>query len=472
MKSVSHHWAAAVAIGGLALTIPLIAADKPAERQVGILPDGMDYAVKPKPLSPAIEKGLKFLAERQNKDGGWSQGGGWRTNNVQAGGRVEGNEVADPSDVGNTSLALLALYRAGNTPVAGPYKENVKKGLNFLLERVEKSDDKDLYVTDVRNTQLQSKIGPYVDTFLTTLILSELKGTAGQDEKRLVAGLDKAVGKITKNQKEDGTFANNAGWAPVLSQGIANKALSRARQNGVEVKDEVLARVLKQSEMSLAGKGGTEAIGIDAPGFATKGTEDFARGGLARPAAGDAGVALYGRSAAATNFQDYENAAKIDVEKARELLKKPDAKPEDRKQAEAKIEQFDKVVKQNAENRVEIANQARDARFVAGFGSNGGEEFLSFLNISEMLLVKADKDWLDWDGKMQEMLPKVQDEDGGWSGHHCITGRTFCTSAALLVLMADRTPFPKKLLKATQESLTPEKPESKEQPVPVPSEPK
>ena len=32
-----------------------------------------------------------------------------------------------------------------------------------------------------------------------------------------------------------------------------------------------------------------------------------------------------------------------------------------------------------------------------------------------------------WDGKMQEMLPKAQDKDGSWSGHHCITGRTFCT---------------------------------------------
>ena len=35
-----------------------------------------------------------------------------------------------------------------------------------------------------------------------------------------------------------------------------------------------------------------------------------------------------------------------------------------------------------------------------------------------------------------------QNDDGSWSGHHCITGRTFCTSTALLVLMADRTPVP------------------------------
>ena len=36
----------------------------------------------------------------------------------------------------------------------------------------------------------------------------------------------------------------------------------------------------------------------------------------------------------------------------------------------------------------------------------------------------------------------MQNEDGSWTGHHCITGRTFCTAAALLVLMGDRTPVP------------------------------
>ena len=36
----------------------------------------------------------------------------------------------------------------------------------------------------------------------------------------------------------------------------------------------------------------------------------------------------------------------------------------------------------------------------------------------------------------------AQNEDGSWSGHHCITGRTFCTAGALLTLMADRAPMP------------------------------
>ena len=39
-------------------------------------------------------------------------------------------------------------------------------------------------------------------------------------------------------------------------------------------------------------------------------------------------------------------------------------------------------------------------------------------------------------------LNRVQNADGSWSGHHCITGRTFCTAAALLVLTVDRAPVP------------------------------
>ena len=64
------------------------------------------------------------------------------------------------------------------------------------------------------------------------------------------------------------------------------------------------------------------------------------------------------------------------------------------------------------------------------------------MNISETLLVKGGKDWEKWDKAVTDNLNRIQDKDGGWSGHHCITGRTFCTAGALLTLMADRAPIP------------------------------
>lgn len=445
----------------------------------------MKFAVDPKPLSDAVKKGLKYLAAQQQADGGWSQGGGWRTNAAGQGGRVEGAEVTDPSDVGNTCIALLALIRAGNTPTQGEYKDNVQKGLRFVYSRVEKADKDDLYVTDVRNTQLQSKIGPFVDTFLSTLVLSEIKGKAGDDEKRLVAALDKTIGKIAKHQKDDGTIAGNGGWAPVLSQALCNKSLARAYQNGVSVDRSLLANAAKQSEASLKGTGpavatpaavgeavatttapATKAVPSTGPSESVPlGVVSLPRVGvgykLDAPAGiggvGDAGVPLYRVSQGAGNLQDVLNSVRVDTKKAREVLKDGKAGKDERDRAERVVKEAEKLEAQADDARQAVAAQAKNASFVAGFGNNGGEEFLSFLNISEMLVVKGDKDWTDWDTKMQEMLAKAQDKDGSWSGHHCITGKTFCTGSALLVMLADRTPFPVDVIEAARAA----KPESK-----------
>lgn len=36
--------------------------------------------------------------------------------------------------------------------------------------------------------------------------------------------------------------------------------------------------------------------------------------------------------------------------------------------------------------------------------------------------------------KMSELLPKAQNGDGSWSGHHCITSPVFCTAAVVQVM--------------------------------------
>ena len=68
---------------------------------------------------------------------------------------------------------------------------------------------------------------------------------------------------------------------------------------------------------------------------------------------------------------------------------------------------------------------------------------------------------------MVKGLEKAQDKEGSWQGHHCITGKTFCTAGALLVLMADRTPFPVEVIKASKEKKD-IKPEPKPEPTPKP----
>ena len=42
---------------------------------------------------------------------------------------------------------------------------------------------------------------------------------------------------------------------------------------------------------------------------------------------------------------------------------------------------------------------------------------------------------------MKAKVLKMQNNDGTWAGHHCITGRVAVTSAAILTLAVDREPL-------------------------------
>lgn len=90
----------------------------------------------------------------------------------------------------------------------------------------------------------------------------------------------------------------------------------------------------------------------------------------------------------------------------------------------------------------EIAQKLSDPRFVSGFGSIGGEEFFSYLNISDGLRRAGGAEWEKWNSDMKLKLIKLQDDDGTWAGQHCITGRVAVTSAAILLLLADRDAVP------------------------------
>ena len=68
------------------------------------------------------------------------------------------------------------------------------------------------------------------------------------------------------------------------------------------------------------------------------------------------------------------------------------------------------------------------------FTQAGGEEFLAFHLITETMLKKGGEDWNAWFPVVRDKLINVQNSDGSWTGHHCITSRTFCTAASILVL--------------------------------------
>jgi hypothetical protein len=97
--------------------------------------------------------------------------------------------------------------------------------------------------------------------------------------------------------------------------------------------------------------------------------------------------------------------------------------------------------KKHAPQIAAIKSQLSNAKFVEGFGSIGGEEFFSYLNLSDGLRRSGGDEWTKWHAQITDRILKLQNEDGTWAGHHCITGRVAVTSAAILNLMVDRDPL-------------------------------
>ena len=87
----------------------------------------------------------------------------------------------------------------------------------------------------------------------------------------------------------------------------------------------------------------------------------------------------------------------------------------------------------------------RDDRYRHRHGStgHGGDHLLPvFIPPSLTLAVQGGQEWEKWNRSIGENINRIQNQDGTWTGHHCITGRTFCTAAALMVLTIDRATVP------------------------------
>ncbi len=395
---------------------------KPAEPAKPLAPEKPAELPPPKPLGDQVGKGLAWLAKAQNPDGGWGQGGGWRVNRQEGGqgnGRVEGDNVPDPSDIGNTAIALQAFLRAGTKLDTGEHSQVAAKAAAFLLAQLEADTDDSLFVSKVRDTQLQSKIGAYVDTFLAAQILSDLKGRFPNvsDEERRTKQLDKVVAKIQKHQKDNGAFAGNNGWASTLSQGICSKALNGAFAAGAKVDVAALEKDHVQNADGLDRNSGVVASG---------------------GAVADAGVEIYryaSKLGGMTNFAMNNTTRRSDFDK---VVASPTASPEQKEEASKEIAKIDQATADQQVLLKQVAGKAQEQAFVGGFGNHGGEEFISYMNIGEALRSKGGEEWTKWDESMTKTLHGAQNADGSWAGQHCITGRTFCTASALMVLMTDR----------------------------------
>jgi hypothetical protein len=352
----------------------------------------------------------------QGKDGGWGQDGG-ETSYVRQGERLESNG----NDVANTAVAAEALLHTGNTPTHGEYRESLQRAVRFILDHVEQSPAEGLAVTDLTGTQIQRKFGPYIDTFLTSRLLADLDGNMGdaQANARVRRSLEKCVAKVEKGQLKDGSWNIAGGWAPILGTSMASQSLFVASGKGVAVPRAAMQAVEVYTADTVASPP-PPAV----PAGAGGGVGSGVGGGVAKVAGPVSGRAADRVSLDAARLEVSAASAGVSLYKRAQELEQLSRTADDRKK--------------NSEQIKAITTQLADPRFVTGFGSIGGEEFFSYLNISDSLHRAGGPEWERWNRDMTAKILKMQNEDGTWAGHHCITGRVAVTGAAILMLVADR----------------------------------
>ncbi len=205
-------------------------------------PAGRSDSTKPEPPakpkvteSPqvrlAIEKGLAWLANKQNANGSWTCRVGYKLNEDYYGREYDSVCV--------TALAGMAFMGQGNLPGRGKYGTVIEKALGFVLSCVRETDG---YITKHGSRM-------YEHAF-STLFLSEVYGMSPRaDVKRK---LKKAVQLIIQSQNSKG------GWryqpAPIdadISVTVSTlQALRSARNIGIAVPKEVIDKAIEYVKKS------------------------------------------------------------------------------------------------------------------------------------------------------------------------------------------------------------------------------
>jgi hypothetical protein len=360
----------------------------------------------PDKVQLAVENGLSWIIKAQQKNGGWGAGSHQR------------QHIRDPhavaTDPATTAMVAMAIVRSGTTLRSGQYSENLRNALFHLLDAVETSDRNHLNITTQTGTQIQTKLGSNIDVVLTSQFLSNIQAHL-PDDSNLKARVKKCenicVDKIQRAQQDNGSTAGS-GWAGVLQSSFATNALEAAQANGATVDKEALDNARKFQKGNYNTKTGDVKTDLGA------------------------GIVLYSVTGSVRASAKEARKVKEEISKAEHEGKlAPGAAPTAENLQKIGFSKDDALQYATAYEVYQSAKvEAQREDVMSGFGNNGGEEFLSYLQTGESMIINKDDSWHNWYTNMSGRLLKIQNNDGSWQGHHCITSPVFCTATCLLIL--------------------------------------
>lgn len=360
----------------------------------------------PEKTSLSMTKGLNWIVTAQNQDGGWGAGSHSRQDVI--------DPHAVPSDPATTSMVAMALLRSGTTLKSGMYSQQLRRALNYLLNAVETSSASSLNITNQVGTQIQIKLGQNIDVILTSQFLSNILDYVNHDAElnvRVKKDLNTCVTKIQRAQDSNGS-TQGSGWAGVLQSSFASNALEAAEAQGATVDKKALEKSRQFQKNNYNPK--TGSVNTDM----------------------GAGVMLYSVTGSARASAKEARKVEEEVAKAkREGRLDQNAPVTAENLSEIGFDKDDALKYSTAYQVYQSAKvRAQSDEVMDGFGSNGGEEFLSYLQTGESMIIGKDNSWKKWYDNISGRMLRIQNDDGSWSGHHCITSPVFCTATCLLIL--------------------------------------
>lgn len=235
---------AVLATGSFAPVRPLRAEEEP--------PDPLDkYHDR---IDESIDRGLEYLAGKQNKDGSFEC-------------PMHGNTAV-------TSLCVMAFLAKGYTPETEPYGELLNRAIDYVVST---QDRNGLLVAPRGKSH-----GPMYSHCISTLMLSEISGMVSEErQERVDEALGKALRLILDAQNRKKHRAHAGGWryqptsndSDISCTGWALMALRSARNNGAPVPKEAIDRAVEYLMILRHEKtGGFQYQPGKGPGLARTGT--------------------------------------------------------------------------------------------------------------------------------------------------------------------------------------------------------
>jgi hypothetical protein len=183
--------------------------------------------LRPRNVSPeiekAIQKGLRFLARTQNRDGSWRTNGG-----------------AGAYPVAMTALAGVALAMSGSTSTRGPYAQKIRLSVDYLLRMCHPNGV---------ITAMQEEQRPMYGHGFSTMYLAEIYGMEEdlKRQRRLHGALTRAVKLTARSQSAYGGWLyapdDNGDEGSVTVTQV--QALRAARNAGIAVPTKVINKAVK-----------------------------------------------------------------------------------------------------------------------------------------------------------------------------------------------------------------------------------